>query len=718
MSAELTSKIAEIIRKRKEIADEPKWEKERLDSLYAKISELEKRRQQFMRSPGNNTDLIEGLKDIDFPKLLFFIEQEQQVWENLWKRFSRDTLNIGVAGLARQGKSTFLQSLTGLISDDEIPSSDRMPCTSVQSNIYHIPDGETYALVYFYSESSFLNEVIAPYYQKLGFASPPKSLAEFRQPLPFQPANLPNPAETEALYKHLHDDYHAHIDKYSNLLQPQERVVKIAKNVIKKFVSQEYDAEGNPLNFNHLAVRKVEIFCSFPKVGVEKIGLIDTVGLGDTRLGDRERMIKALGQDTDFILFVRRPAAGGDLWGNRDTNLYDAAYQALKDRLLLEEWSFMILNDDGNNKQQSKDLENTRIDKGIRVYECVTANCIDSDEANSVLEKAIDYLVGNLVRLDRQYMSACKSRIKELQSQINAELEKARQALEQYGEEHGEYVKLHHQFMTDLYSKIDELRRKYRQEPAQSDPHFQRQVDIAIETCKKYPGIPSEDAINSRSDDQGIDGTYFWFIQEMRAQLLKNFHLIETGLRESLETKKFEIAEVLCQLGLRGITEEKGTAFLKVMAEQIPPNLSNLKLGFQFLSTFDILYKGFIQSIVWGHLSKLLPPDTKTPISTPPDAKSIQEHLKTRHQEAVDSCKQALNILALAPSEIGRSMVEEFSDHITRAEGVKQEWDIFLGTKRSQIWPQLRELEQRKRVQQEWMALVDEVMSINQKRGN
>jgi hypothetical protein len=378
----------------------------------------------------------------------------------------------------------------------------------------------------------------------------------------------------------------------------------------------------------------------------------------------------------------------------------------------------MILNDDGNNKQQSKDLENTRIDKGIRVDKCVTANCIDSAQANRVLEKAIDYLVGNLVRLDRQYMSACKSRIKELQSQITAELEKARQALEQYGEEHGEYVKLRDQFMKELYNKIEELRHKYRKEPAQSDPHFQRQVDTAIETCKKYPGIPSEEAIKSRLNQDGIDAAYFWSLQQMRAKLLKNFHLIETGLRESLETKKLEIANVLCQLGIGGITQEKGIVFLKVMAEQVPPNLSNLKLGFQFLYTFDILYKGFIQSIVWNHLSKSLPPNTNIPISTPPDVKSIQEHLKTRHQEAVDSCKQALNILALAPSEIGRSMVEEFSDHITRAEEVQQEWDIFLGTKRSQIWPQLRELEQRKRVQQKWMVSVDEVMSINQKLGN
>lgn len=716
MSAELTSKIAEIIRKRKEIADEPKWEKERLDSLYGKISELERRRQQFMRSPGNNIDLVEGLKDIDFPKLLFFIEQEQQVWENLWKRFSRDTLNIGVVGLARQGKSTILQSLTGL-SDDEIPSSDRMPCTSVQSNIYHIPDGETYALVYFYSEASFLNEVISPYYQKLGFASPPKSLAEFRQPLPPQPANLPNPAETEAIYRHLHDDYRAHIDQYSNLLQPQERVVKIAKNVIKKFVSQEYDAQGNPLNFNHLAVRKVEIFCPFPKIGVEKIGLIDTVGLGDTRLGDRERMIKALGQDTDFILFVRRPAYGGDSWGKKDTDLHDAAYEALKDRLLLEEWSFMVLNYDDNNKQQCKDLENTRIDKGIRVRECVTANCIDSAQANSVLEEAIDYLVDNLVRLDKQYMSACKSSLKKIQRQITAELEKARQALEQYGEEHGEYVKLRDQFMKDLYNKVEELRQKHREAPTQPDSYFQRQVDAAIKNCKNHPGLPSEDAIKSRLNQDGIDAAYFWCIQQMRANLLKNFHLIENGLRESLETKKVEIADVLRQLGISRMTEERGTAFFQTMAEQIPNNLSNLRLGFQFIYTFDILYKGFIQSIVWGHLSKSLPPNTNTILSTPPDVKSIQEHLKNRHQEAVDKCEKALNILALAPIEIARTMVEEFADHITRAEGAKQEWDIFLGTKRSQIWPQLRELEQRKRVQQEWMTLVEEVMSINQKLG-
>ncbi|MGB8687134.1 MAG: hypothetical protein WCD53_07320, partial [Microcoleus sp.] len=69
-------------------------------------------------------------------------------------------------------------------------------------------------------------------------------------------------------------------------------------------------------------------------------------------------------------------------------------------------------------------------------------------------------------------------------------------------------------------------------------------------------------------------------------------------------------------------------------------------------------------------------------------------------------------------TEVGNSMVEEFADHITRGEGVEQEWDIFLGKFRTQVWTELQELEERKQVEQEWMTLVDEAVSINQKLGS
>ena len=68
----------------------------------------------------------------------------------------------------RQGKSTFLQSLSGL-TDDEIPACKGGACTAVRSKIYH-HDGETRATVTLHSEDSFLKEVIAPYYKDLNLS--------------------------------------------------------------------------------------------------------------------------------------------------------------------------------------------------------------------------------------------------------------------------------------------------------------------------------------------------------------------------------------------------------------------------------------------------------------------------------------------------------------------------------------------------------------------
>lgn len=716
MSTEITNQIANILQKRKATADEPKREKERLESLELRIRQLENLRQQLIHQPSNSSVLVEQLRQIDFSKLLALIVQEQEVWENLWKRFNRDTVNIGVAGLARQGKSTFLQKVAGL-SDAEIPSSDRMPCTSVQSNIYHSKQ-DTYGLVHFHSQTSFLEEVILPYYQELGF-SPPRNLAEFRnKPFPSAPTNPRQPAKADSVYRHLHDEYYDHFDGYARLLQQQKRAEIITKQQIKEYVSQEYDSEGNPLLFSHLAVQKVDIFCCFPKTDVEKVALVDMPGLGDTRLGDAERMIKALGQDVDFILFVRRPPAQGGFWGQSDVDLYDGAYQALKDKLPLEEWSFMVLNYDGQNGNGCQDLENTRVNKGIHVKKCLKANCNNPEAANNVLGEVLFYLANNIVRLDKQYMSACQSSLNALQIEVKAELEKARKALEQYGDSYAEYVNLRDQFVEGLYDSIEGLRHQLRQEPKQPDPDFKAQVDAAIEKCNQEPGIPKLEQIQSQINRKGFDGAYFWSIQQMRSNLLKHFHPLEVGLKESLDKKKYEIAEILIKLGLGGMTEKRGTEFLEALAQKLPAKSNSLKLGFQFLATFEFLYKGFIQSIVWRKISKNFPSDTNIPLATPDDINGILTHLQDHHQEAINNCQKALDGLALLIAEVGHSMVEEFADHITRGEGVEQEWDIFLGKFRTQVWIELQELEGRKQVEQEWMTIVDEAVSINQQLGS
>ncbi|AFZ38317.1 hypothetical protein Sta7437_4889 (plasmid) [Stanieria cyanosphaera PCC 7437] len=718
MALEKSQIINDIISKRKTTAAEPKQKQEKLKSLEASLRKLKTQKQTLLEKPGITPKLIERLKQINFSVLIEEAIQEQQVWENLWKRFERNSINIGVVGLARQGKSTFLQAVSGL-TDNEIPSSDGQPCTTVQSNIFH-SEGITSGVVHFHSEKSFLEEVIEPYYQALGFPNPPQTLTQFRNvSLPSMPINHGQLAKIESLYKHLKDEYHLNFDKYANSLKPEKWRKEIAQSEIKQYVSQEYDSNSNPKFFNHLAVEKVEVSCSFPKVDVQQIALVDMPGLGDTRLGDAERMISALSQDVDFILFIRRPNKMGDFWGEKDINLYDTASKALEEKLPLEEWSFMLLNYDGENRQRCKDFENTREQKGIRVKQCLTANCNNSIEANQVLEQVLEYLVENIVRLDRQYISASLSSLKSLQSKVEQELTRAKELIEDYGDGHAEYVSFRENLVKQLYEKIEDFREKTRLLKDQPSKEFINQVDIAITNCQDNPGFPSSEEIKVWIKKEGIPNEpHFRAIQQMRATFLQHFHFLEIELKDFLNKTKLEIVEIFVDLGLGNLNNKQGLESLKAMANELNDSFPKLKLGFKFLASFEISYRGFLQSKVWQEISdnSIFPLPLGQPFNGSfGNVEDIILDLKQRHQKAIIICQETLKNLALSITNVQISMVEEFADHITRAKDIEQEWDILLGKYRSQVWTEFKDLEERKELQQQWNSLVKEAFLENQK---
>ncbi|MDJ0516693.1 MAG: hypothetical protein QNJ74_10715 [Trichodesmium sp. MO_231.B1] len=557
-----------------------------------------------------------------------------------------------------------------------------MPCTTVQSNIYH-HEGDTFAKVYFHSESSFIQEIITPYYQELGFENIPKNLHEFANlPFPSQPVNPQHPAKAEAIYEHLRQDYYVHLNKYSDLLQSKKRFIEVPKDEIREYVSQSYNTKSNPQFFNHLAVEKVEFFCPFPQVGVKKLALVDMPGLGDTRLGDTERMIKALAEDIDFILLIRRPGkkGTGDFLRKEDVNLYDVASQALKDKLPLKEWVFMLLNQDGENEQLSLDFENTMPRKGIHVKQCLKANCKNSKAANQVMEKVLDYLTTNMKNLDKQYMSAASRDLRNFQSWIEDKLAEVRQAIAGYGDIDTEYVKLREQFLPKLYKSIEEFREKLRAELSQTNEEFKSQVDAAINRCQQPGNIPDFKDVEIWAKREGIDRAYFRAIQQMRPGILKHFQTMEDGLKESLNQTKSELADIFINLGIGGLVKAENPDFLEAFAKLLTQtnDLPNLARGFQFIASFEIMYKGFMQSYVWQKISEVLPPDPMKPINTPDNIDNILTNLQQRHQNAIEVCQKTLDKLGLSVNRTKVSMVEEFADHITRAKGVEQEWDILL----------------------------------------
>lgn len=725
------TQIARIIQKRRPLAQKIETVEINLKTLSAALRQLEKQRDQLLDRVGD-PGTAGRLKEIDCSTIQRSIDTELAALNSLKSRFSRNSLNIGVVGRARQGKSRLLQSLTGL-STSEIPDGDDQHCTGVRSNVHHNSEvGETYAEVWFHTERSFLDEVIAPYYEQLRLGSRPRSLQDFADiPLPELSKELAEKRQAAAKYDHL-CRYHQNLHKYRDALsEPSPR--RVPKHEIREYVAQD-TVDRRRIYFNYLAVREVKIVCSFPNVDIGQIALVDMPGLGDTGIGDEERMIKTLGQDIDLVLFVRMPKSTGDFWAKEDVELYDMANSSLID-LPIKEWSFMVLNHisgSSDNRRNCESLAATMSEKHIDVQDVVIADCADSTEAQSqILDRVLHYLGQRVELLDRQYASACQDRLIQLQRTVAIELEKAKDAWRQASKDDWfpKFIELFGKFWNDLTRELERLTSSMISERDTEDKNFKAAVDSAIAACRSEPGIPELEQIQQKCYAAGAYMTaYAECLHEVRTHLSKQFLSLDIALKESLEEAKSRVVGVLKNHGkLEKIAEGNSSSeFLKQLAEKIPENLVGLRLGFQTLATFDLQYRGLVQHRIRRHLDVLTPNrttykleggfldkwiDIKTGrIHTSSPAEKIVNNLSKAQAEAVNNCEKELKSLLREPSQAGFAIVEEFVDRVLRAEGVRIEWQIFLQEVASDVWiDEFGTTMERTQLRRDWIQRIGEV---------
>ncbi len=720
------AQIASIINQRQPLALRIEKVEKNLRSLAAQLDHLQEHRNHLLTKV-DDSYVSGNLKEIDCSLILRNIESELIALGQLKARFSRKTLNIGVVGRAGQGKSRLLQSLSGLTTS-EIPTGDRQHCTGVRSTIYHNPSIDTYGEVWFHTERTFLQEVIAPYYDKLYLGAKPFNLEEFAtKPFPYLPSNLSQQAECGAMYEHLRR-YHTNLEKYRHLFhEPSPR--RIPKSQIREYIAQD-DASGNRVYFNYLAVREAKVFCTFPNSDVGQIALIDMPGLGDTGLGDEERLIKTLGQDVDIVLFVRMPRPPREYWADVDVKLYDIASSALTE-LPLKLWSFLVLNRTDNNSLITdnslycQDLANTRLEKHLDVVDHIIANCADVEEVNQhILERVLNYLAREMSALDAQYATSTQDRLIQLQKTVSSELEKAQKALERVtGRDNWFplFVTLFDQLWENLTTGLEALLRELKKQRDSQDADFKQQVENTIKACRENTGIPTEAEINRKRDSVGgYPNAYYEYLNEVRSHLSQHFLALDEGLKRGLDRVKSQVAQVLIEQGhLGGLTEIRGSEFLKKIASLIPKEIvehqpSELQRGFQTLAEFELLYRGLIQHRIRQHLDDLTPDETTLQLSPSPTAQEVLNCLKSLQAEAVYNCERALDDLLAEPSQAGFAIVEEFMDRVLRAKEVKNEWRIFLEEIRHDVWPnEFEQLGERTRTRREWMDSVERATAAN-----
>ena len=730
--------ITKIIEQRQPLAQKIEGVEKNLESLASALYKLENHRNELV-SQVDDHSVIEQLKEIDTSSIQNNISRELDALRKLKKRFSRNTLNIGVVGRARQGKSRLLQSLTGLTAA-EIPDGSGQHCTGVRSTIHHNPAFETSGEVWFHTERSFLDHVITPYYDQLELGAKPITLEEFAsKPLPELPQNQKG-AEVGAKYEHLRG-YHTHLEKYRDLLQePSPR--RIPRDEIREYVAQD-NLAGERIYYNYLAVQEVRIVCKFPNAEVGQIALVDLPGLGDTGIGDEERLLNTLGQDIDLVLFVRMPKSNGDFLGDVDVRLYDVARSALVD-LPLEKWSFMVFNQTnsslGDNSHLCESFAADLKNKHIHVSESAIADCADPQEANTkILDRVLNYLAANITSLDQEYASSCQDRLKLIQNAVNAEINKIKNILGQDNtadysmrEELPLFRKLFGNekrgWWKDVVLSLQMKREELWEQRQMPDHNLENGITTAIQACQQGGGILLSDNPDQEIKERIIGSSTFKayadYRDELRVFLSRNFQSLDKDLKQSIEKVKSDVADILADKGRLGIlTEAQGKEFFLAIAEIIPENMNNLKQGFIVLAEFELSYRGLILHRIRQHLDGLTnvsptvgqsQTEATLKIDSNTSPEDIFEAFQIDYETAINRIKPALEEFLCEPSQAAYAMIEEFVDNVIRQEEIEDEWQDFLIPLRGKLWPdEFGKPEQERQQRQQWLEVVHHVEAAN-----
>jgi hypothetical protein len=631
------------------------------------------------------------------------IAREGTELQRVHTRLSRTALNVGMVGRARQGKSRFLQSLTGLTSQ-EIPDGAVGFCTGVPSIAQHMPGGKTYADVYFHTPESFMSEVIAPYYERLELGRPPSSPIGFSgKPL----ANLPleATAEQQAAYGHL-SSYHRTYPEYESLIGAvSPRQVGAAD--IRRYVAQDDEAGQRTYNAFR-AVRRVQIATEFPRPDLDGVSVIDLPGLGDTNLGDSRIMLSELKDDVDLVLFLRRPSPEGDSIHDYDINLYDIARDSLAE-IPMERRSFLILN-----HRQSPDpaLDNMASCQAfaeqvagspIRVAKVMIADCSSGDEVGAAFENVVDYLLDNIGELDRMLLDERTRRAAEINEQarlLAAQLQSLGAHAQSTDEWFMEFQALFSETYEDLSAAIERLVRQYEAERESDDSKFQQAVEATVEKARADDGIPSITDIERQVAVYGAyAATYSHLLDETRAHLSRQFLHLDVALKDAVRQMWDDVAKVLAEAGRFGQIDELkdggGRDFLIAMARRIPPKVrrdgdSEVQYALQILTDFDLSYRSFIQHRIRDCLNGMqadhprieIPPN----VSPPPDAVFIHEALSETYKGTLWDCEQRLQDLLKEPNRALFGIVEEFRDRVLRSRRIQNEWRTIYQDVRAEVW--------------------------------
>ncbi len=240
------------------------------------------------------------------------------------RRFERENLHIATVGKARQGKSTFLQAVSGL-DNKVIPAYAAGDCTGAVSVIHNTPSmdpGAVRAELTFRNQNDMM-EVVKGY---INLIDP-----SYLENVPISYEDIPSldlnsivrliqPGESKKTtylghLKRIVDEFNEMSDSMSPPIAPligQSNKILTNPDEISRYVAQNngkaIDDPERENYYTYLAVKRADIYCNFPDP-IGKLVLIDTIGLEDIQVGITDSMLETVDKESDAAVVVTKPDA-------------------------------------------------------------------------------------------------------------------------------------------------------------------------------------------------------------------------------------------------------------------------------------------------------------------------------------------------------------------------------------------------------------------------
>lgn len=698
-----TETINAIIANRQPFATKAEGTVENLRLIDSALSELKATILKIQRDVPEETRQKLSRVQSKIPVLQAEITTQQAKLQELKLRFSRRTLNIGIVGNARQGKSTFLQALTGLTSE-EIPSAEVDHCTGAPSLI--INHSESYADIEFFSENVFLQETVIPFYQQLSLSPHPTTFAAFvSSPLATPTRKLS--ATEDALYEKLRHRHESVLQYESFLGKTTER---ITKDQIRSYIAQQ-SSDGTKIA-TWLAVKMATIYCPFTLSDAGSISVCDTPGLGDFVCGEGDALAKNIGKNLDAVLMLKRTPKGG-IATPEDTQLYDLLHKAMEE-FDPKDWSYFVVNRDGTDNE-TKSFEK-QITQKIQCRKFITLDARRQDDVLLSFGDILKDIADNQPVLDNTLSNLRFQHVSLLEQKLNSLMDEAKAALPKSvggdGIGMAELRTLFDPLWNNVAQELTALTSSYRESRDKSGKLNQQvdqiQVSVLSTIRKRLESIQPSDFAGQKLPQFSSD-----LFHELRVTIAMAFDKLDDDLAESVDTLRSEVCNVFWEPGrLSGIFDQSDPQLwlreLAIAWKSIDDGAEMAAVIERFANT-GFTFRGYLLAKVRSSLDPLDEEEQESVhyrYAIGNSWEDVRLKLWSACNVAIEGCCNVLKGMSVDKNGALFSCNEQFTDGVLRLGGwhnAQQLWANFYDEYKSEIWNErFAKIEVNKALRKDW----------------